>query len=180
VTGWTRLRLLRADIQAEIEASPAERLRRIAVAVADHVATQVPGLPVEIEEALVALRSSQPDRAIETSAVEAAERLDDTYLELHDDEKPGGQSPDWEAAYRLARAAAAIRSAFDADPMAAATETAYEALFALGERDDEIAAASRPYLHHVTFSDAERGTALRAVGESGSRHADPIGYTVRR
>ena len=66
---------------------------------------------------------------------DAADALDETYLEMQLDEKPGGRTPGWERAAGRARAASAIRFALDANPEIAAAESTYEAVFAL---DDDI------------------------------------------
>lgn len=52
---------------------------------------------------------------------------------LHDDEKPGGAALGWEAAFQVARAAAAVTYACDLDPLVAAREGVYEALAAVGD-----------------------------------------------
>jgi hypothetical protein len=62
-----------------------------------------------------------------------AAELDDRYLDLHDDEKPGGRDPGWEAAFVTARAAAAVAYAYDPDPVVASGEAVYECFAVIGD-----------------------------------------------
>jgi hypothetical protein len=67
-----------------------------------------------------------------------AEELDERYLDLHDEDKPGGRSPGWREAFRLARAASALAFAFSPDAETAATESIYEAIHALDQDADAV------------------------------------------
>jgi hypothetical protein len=139
-----RIDTLGGELAAEIRSAPADDLRRMAIAVAALVSKSHPELPAEFRTAVELLESgaTEPDNLARVSR--EADRLDDTYLEMHFDEKPGGQTDGWERAYSTARAAFAIRFACDSDPFTAASEAAYEAVAAL---DDDEATVLRAVRH---------------------------------
>ena len=127
----TRFRLLPEVIQAEIDHAPGARRRRIAIGCAA-LAIQDTGLAfAPLDQLMTDLRAGRLDTRIAAEVREFAERLDSQYLVMHDDEKPGGRSEGWEAAFRAARAAASADAAVLSDPRDAAINAAYEAIFAL-------------------------------------------------
>jgi hypothetical protein len=133
----TRVQLLRADVRAEIDGATDDRRRRMAIGLARYVAANTLGLPAELQSLVATI--AEPTDDMRRTAEMAADRLDAHYLGLHDDEKPGGQTPGWEVAFRVARAAQAIAWALDPDPLIAVTEAAYEARHALGDDEDVVA-----------------------------------------
>jgi hypothetical protein len=134
---WHRLDTLEGEIPREIRNASLDAWRTIAIAVASAAASAHPELPVEFHEAVHRLRSGKPHSDLLFRINEAADELDDLYLDLHADEKPGGQSPDWETAFRTARAAFAVRFALADDPFLAAADATYETVAALNH--DEAA-----------------------------------------
>jgi hypothetical protein len=127
----TRLRLLDPLIRRAIESASPTRLRRIAIAAAAAALADQPECPEELDQALALLSSGSMDDQVRTRVCDVAAALDDRYLTLFDDEKPGGQTEGWEEAFRLARAASALCFASHEDPMVAAVEASYEASHAL-------------------------------------------------
>ena len=115
-------------VQDAVSGLPPERCRRVALAAAKRAVDAWADHPAALDAALV---GASPGLRAEVQRL--AEDLDDRYLDLHDDEKPGGQSPGWEAAFRRARTAAAVVSALDPDPNKAACGALYEASYALDE-----------------------------------------------
>jgi hypothetical protein len=88
----------------------------------------------DIESSLVRVKNTgRVDSDVRAFVTAAARRLDDRYLDLYDEDKPEGRSEGWQAAYRLARAAAAAPFALDPDPTVAAVEASYEAWHSLDE-----------------------------------------------
>ena len=132
----SRLQLLGSDLRAEINGATDDRRREMAIAVARYLAMTLPGLPLEITQRTADF--VHPTDDLRRAAAGAAEQSDDRYLDLHDDEKPGGQTVGWESAFRLARGASAIAFALDPDPILAVSEAVYEAHFALAEDDDVL------------------------------------------
>ena len=120
-------------IVAELTRATHDRLKRIAVAAAAVAVDRTKGCPAVLRNAVAELQLGEHvDTSKEAVAALAAE-LDDQYLDLQDDEKPGGRSPGWEEAFNLARAAAAVAYAYDADPVVAAGEAVYEGLAAIDD-----------------------------------------------
>lgn len=115
-------------VQAAVSGLPPERCRRIAVAAASRALDAWADHPAALDAVLV---SASPGLRAEVGRI--ADDLDDRYLDLHDDEKPGGQTPGWEALFRQARTAAAVVSVLDPDPHKAACAALYEASYALDE-----------------------------------------------
>ena len=129
----------------------AGRTPEIAVAIAAAALNAQPECPTALDQALVAIRSVGVDSGTRAEILEVADTLDGRYLDLFDDEKPGGRSDGWEAAFRLARAAAAICFAIDEDPTIAAIEASYEARHALDEGFDYRQAIRAPTMtSHAT------------------------------
>ncbi len=131
-----RFRLLDPPIQRAIELASPEERRTIAVAVATAALDAQPERPPALDRALVAMRSGGVDSDMRTQILQVADALDGRYLDLFDDEQPGGRSDGWETAFRLARAAAAVCYAIDEDPTIAAIEASYEARHALDDGFD--------------------------------------------
>jgi hypothetical protein len=136
-------RFLPDDVRSELQRATQERLREIAVAAASAALAGVGEFPSELASAVSELRSGLIITSTAARVQKLAEQLDDRYLGLKDERKPGGQSPDWEQAFFLARAGAAVSHAFDADRMTAATQSIYEALHALNGDVGAIRAAIR-------------------------------------
>lgn len=126
-----RARLLDNDVRAGIAIASEDRRRRIAIAVARAALDRQPRPPRQLSEALSELAMGHVDPATVAQVREIAERLDEVYLTLHDDEKAGDLSEGWESAFRLARAASAVVASFDGDATVAAIEASYEAWHAL-------------------------------------------------
>jgi hypothetical protein len=118
-------------IQVEIDHAPDARRRRMAIRCAA-LAIQDTGLSFAALDLLMTdLRAGRLDTRIAAEGREFAERLDNEYLVMQDDEKPGGRSEGWKTAFRAARAAASADAAVLSDPRDAAINAAYEAIFAL-------------------------------------------------
>jgi hypothetical protein len=128
---WQRLDTLGEEIPREIRGATPDELRNIAIAVADKAVSAHPELPAEFQEAIRRLRSGEPNADLTFRISQLAEAFDEVYLDMHADEKPGGQSPGWEKAFGTARAAFAVRYALRDDPFLAAAEATYEAAAAL-------------------------------------------------
>ena len=131
-----RFGLLDPLIQRAIELASPEGRRRIAVAVAVAALEEQAEHPTVLDEALIVVRGGVVDSVMRTEILEIADALDRRYLDLFDDEQPGGRSDGWEKAFQLARAAAAVCFAVDEDPTIAAIEASYEARHALDDGFD--------------------------------------------
>jgi hypothetical protein len=88
-----------------------------------------PALDAALREAL----AGPVDDALRAEVQAIADELDHRYLDLYDEEKPGGRTAGWEVAFRRARAAAAVASALDDEPRRAASGAIYEASYAVGD-----------------------------------------------
>jgi hypothetical protein len=124
-------RLLDPVVRNEIASASVNRQRRIAAEVAAYALSSLPNRPPELDAAVAELMSGRRDPATRRIVAGVAERLDQLYLEMHDDEKPGGRTAGWEPAFSVARAAAAVAFAFEDDPRVAAFESTYEAIHAV-------------------------------------------------
>jgi hypothetical protein len=113
--------------------APPDRLRRIAIAAATLAVDHVSDAPHALGQAVAELQVGTISPTTAQVVADLAERLDDRYLVMHDDQEPGGLSAGWELAFQVARAAAAVTSAYDPDPIVAAREGVYEALAAVGD-----------------------------------------------
>jgi hypothetical protein len=129
--GVGRGKLLDPVVRNEIASAPVDRQWRIAATVAAFALGSLPARPPELDTAVAELLSGKRDPATRRTVADVAEHLDRLYLEMHDDEKPGGRTDGWEPAFSTARAAAAIVFAFDDDPGIAAFESTYEAIHAM-------------------------------------------------
>ena len=125
-------RLLPDDITDEIAIASTDRRRRIAIAVAALALDALPSRFSELDRALAAIQSGTRDSTTRDLVASVAQRLDQRYFELYDDEKHGGRSPGWEDAFRAARAATALGFAFDDNATAAGADAVLEALHSLG------------------------------------------------
>src|SRR5262245_59393415 len=92
-----------------------------------------PELPPVFRTVIEQMRAGGRDGASFAEMSSVADQLDETYLDLQDEEKPGGRTAGWERAQSVARAAFAIREAMNLDAFHAAAESIYEAAFALDE-----------------------------------------------
>jgi hypothetical protein len=122
-------------IVSEIEASSPERRGRIALAVATEALRSLSSRQPELDSAAAEMGSGRHAAETRRMVEVVAERLDAHYLDLYDEEKPGGRTPGWEGAFRAARAAAALSFALLGDAEAAA----YEALHALDRDEARVA-----------------------------------------
>lgn len=138
-----RGRLLDPTVRDEIAGASPERRRRIAIAVAALALRSLPSSPQELHSALSEIQSGALDPATRVRVAEVAARLDDRYLDMFDDEKPGGRTEGWEEVFHSARAAAALGFAFADDATVAANEAAYEALHALDGDEAALSATVR-------------------------------------
>ena len=128
-----RFMTLDRRIIAELSTASPERLRRIAIAAAAAAVDRAPDSPLLLTLAVADLRRGALDAPSRDAVMKLAAELDDLYLDLHDDEKPGGATAGWEAAFVTARAAAAVAHAYDPDPAVASREAVYESFAVIGD-----------------------------------------------
>jgi hypothetical protein len=148
-----RIDTLDGPIPAAVRGANAAQQRAIGFAIAELMVDRFPDLPGEFRAAVEAARANAFGRDAHDRLSAAADQLDETYLDMQDDEKPGGRTLGWEHAASLARASFAIRDALSDDARRAAVESTYEAVCALD--DDDVILRTVEAAKHVTFTDAD-------------------------
>jgi hypothetical protein len=123
----------RRVVEAAVEELPPDRCRRVAVAAARRALDGWPERPAVLDATLREALAGPVSAALRAEVLGIADELDDRYLDLYDEAKPGGRTPGWEAVFSRARAAAATACAIDEDPRRAASGALYEASYAIGE-----------------------------------------------
>jgi hypothetical protein len=129
--------LLPPAVQRELAGAGPDRLRRIAVACAA-LAIQRTGVREPVfDRAVEQMRTGALNAETARAVRDLAKRLDEAYLDLQDDEKPGGRADGWEHAFEVARAAASLSFALASDHPSA-VDAIYEALSALRPADEPL------------------------------------------
>ena len=124
-----RLETIAPDISRLLDRLSAQQLRRISTSVCKAVVGQVRLHESTVNEALVALKNSDPiPLPLREAAVALAERLDTTYFDLQDaaDEGRATQAQVLDA-FSQARAASAVATALSGFDANTAKEVIYEA-----------------------------------------------------
>ena len=102
--------LLDPAVMAEIASASSGRQWRIAAAVAQLALESLQTRPPQLDAALSEIRSGRRDPTTQKIVADVAERLDQLYLEMYDDAKPGGPTAGWESVFSQARAVASLGS----------------------------------------------------------------------
>jgi hypothetical protein len=113
-------------------------LERIGLAVAARAVAALKDPPADLATTLEELCAGGSSQVARDRAAAIVERLDERYFELNEREEETGQPTGWEEPFRQARAAAAVCEAAGLDPLRAATEATYEALYALDGDADAV------------------------------------------
>jgi hypothetical protein len=124
-----RLSTIAPDLVEQLEREPEPRLRALTEGVVDAALRATDVQDEAVERALEALRAGRyGDSAERDAAKRLADELDEVAWDLQERVDAGeADQEDYLAAFRRARAVAALWFALDEDPPTAAMEAAYEA-----------------------------------------------------
>jgi hypothetical protein len=133
----TRLTTVAPDLVGLLARQTPERQRAVAVAISAWIVDRVGLADARVDAALGQLRAPHYGSTPERDALQRlVDELDESSWQVQEQVDGGSAPPSRHLeAFALARAAAALWSALDADPTSGAVEAAYEAQAAVGDVD---------------------------------------------